>query len=322
LIILVKLGVFLDFYYGANAQKIMGKTPDFFLFVQHGWADTNRTISQFARALVPSDYQIVAPNLGYFKTWLRIEPLIEQVEQTVLEKLTDYPATPLRLIGHSLGGLIWLEVLHRNPQWWPQIHSLVLLGSPVGGSHVARMIDPFGIGLGIARDLGINRRAIAEEIARCIPTLMIAGDLEHGTDGLVTVENTKFSHAKFICLPGFYHPDLRNHPILAGIIQDFWNNPLGTLSPSPDLTTVLIQRLRSMPGMTDTHRRDFYKSKVYLTLKNGFRIRIWKNPLQVTHVFLDNGEGKCLYSSYVGWLHTQDLYHSIDLISTAIAIRI
>jgi len=196
--------------------------PKFILYAQHGWADNHWGIERLAQSLTGNRGLAIAPDLGWFNTWIRIEPLILKVEQMAIANFAKYPQIPIRIIGHSLGGLIWLELLNRHPEWWSGIQSLVLVGSPVGGSHLARMIDPWGIGLGMARDLGINRRTMAEAIALVIPTLTIAGDTGKNSDGTVRVESTQFKHAKSQRLWGVNHAALKNHPQVAKAVREFW----------------------------------------------------------------------------------------------------
>jgi hypothetical protein len=291
---------------------------DFILYAQHGWADTSKAIAKLANGLATSNTMVVTPNLGYLKTWIRIEPLINQVETIVTENLENYPEIPLRIIGHSMGGLIWLEILDRHPQWWSKIHSLVLVGSPIGGADLARIIDPFEIGIGIAKDLGKNRRAIAEKIAQNIPTLVIAGDLDNGSDRTVTVEATKFAHSQFISVTHISHRKLKNHPDLIPIIQKFWANPVITKSEET-LTEKIIRKLRSIPGITDGHRRGYTDGKTYLTFPNNLRLRTWKNSIGIDHIFLVNDQEECLYSGFVGWIHSQDLWQNLEQINQEFA---
>lgn len=288
------------------------EAPDFILYAQHGWADNAQAIAQLAQAIATPKTRIITPDLGWWRTWLRIEPLIEQVEQTAIEAFSHHPETPVRIIGHSMGGLIWLEVLSRHPEWWPQIESLVLIASPIGGADIARIIDPLGIGIGIARDLGINRREMAQLIAQAIPTLGIAGNIDQGSDGTITVETTKFDYGSSIILPNLPHATLKNHPQVVESIRNFWANPVIIQPTVADFASVLIQRLRSLPGMTDGHWRNFSSSKKYVTLENGLTIRTWKNPLQIEHVFVANREGLCLYSGFVGWLHIAQLRDNLE----------
>ena len=288
----------------------MTDAPNFVLFAQHGWADDCRAIAELARAVATPRTHIVAPDLGWIETWFRIEPLVQKVERVAVEAIAQYPNTPIRIVGHSMGGLIWLEVLSRHPEWWSKIDSLVLIASPVGGADLARIFDPLGMGIGIARDLGINRRQMAEAIAEVIPTLVIAGDIDQGSDGTIIVEATKFSHAKFICLPSLAHAALKNHFSLVEIIRDFWVNPERAVSAS-DLSTTLVQNLRLVPGMTDAHWRDFHRAKAYLSFKDGSAIHTWKNPWQVDHVFVANGD-QCLYGGFVGWVHAEDLRKALE----------
>jgi pimeloyl-ACP methyl ester carboxylesterase len=278
--------------------------PDFFLFVQHGWADDQRTMVALARQLVSDPNAIIAPNLGYIQTWIRIAPLIQQVETIAAAYLHDYPDVPLRIIGHSMGGLIWLEVLHRHPDWWSRVHSLVLIASPVGGADLGRIVDPLNLGIGIAADLGTDRKPIAEQIAAVIPTLSIAGDIDSGSDGTVSIFCTRFAHAHFVCLPDLSHAALRKHPSVAALIRDFWDD--FTIGETITVDQI-IQQLRAVPGITDGHLRDFDQAKIAIHLKMGGTIRVWSNPLGVDHVFVASPEGQCLYAGFVGWLHSQDL---------------
>jgi pimeloyl-ACP methyl ester carboxylesterase len=288
--------------------------PEFILFAQHGMTDTNYTLSWFAESLAPDRALVVAPNLGYFKTLWYIEPLVAHVEQTATETLHQYPHLPLRIVATSLGGVIWLEVLHRHPEWWPRIHSLVLLGAPIGGSDLARMVDPFGWGIGAAQGLGINRRALAERIAAVIPTLIIAGNIGGGTDRTVTLESTKFRYAHFVSVAGVNHPALRHHPAVAAAIREFWAVPRSPLPPADNLTERLIQQLYAVPGMTDGHWHNFHRAQTWLQYQDGTQIRRWKNPIGVEHVFIGDHQGNCAYSGFVGWVHTSELNQALALI--------
>lgn len=290
------------------------ESPNFFLYAQHGWADDNREIAALASSLATSKIRVIAPRLGYIQTWIRIEPLIRVVEEIAIATTTAYPNTPIKIIAHSMGELIWLEVLNRHPEWWPLVHSLVLLASPVGGADLGRILDPFSIGIGIAQGLGKNRRPIAEKIAAFVPTLVIAGDIDGGGDGTITVGSTKIRHAQFIRLLGLSHPVLRNHPLVVAAIRGFWARA-GELEENIkhtdfDLNEV-IQRLESVPGMTDAHQRDFYRAKVFMTLKDGTSIRTWKNPLGVDHIFIASPQGQYLYGGFVGWVHAEDLLQAL-----------
>jgi len=194
--------------------------PDFILYAQHGWADNHLGITKLARSLGTPQTLIVTPNLGWFNTWLKMAPLIKKVETMAIANFNLYPHTPIRIIGHSMGGLIWLEILHRHPQWWQNVHSLVLVGAPVGGSRLAKTIDPFN--LAVCGDLALSQIKIAEAIALKIKTLSIIGDIDGKSDGTVTVASTKFNHGKFKILKRIKHPHLKNHPLVAQAIREFW----------------------------------------------------------------------------------------------------
>lgn len=276
--------------------------PRMLLFAQHGWADTAVTMAALTRTLAEPDWLAVATDLGYINTWLRIDPLIDRVEAGASRLLERYPDAPIRIVGHSMGGLIWIEVLYHHPSWWQRVQSLVLLASAVGGAHRGRIIDPFGWGIGIARDLGMNRRDKAEVLAAHIPTLAIAGDSDGGSDGTVTVESTRLRHATCVTVPDIAHADMRNHPRIVQMIQTFWRTGQPYAPLHIDLQAELLQRLRAVPGMTDAHRRDFARARVSYLFQNGVTLRTWVHPLGMLHVFLANAAGECVYAGYTGWI--------------------
>lgn len=282
------------------------QSPEFILYAQHGWADEHQAMAALAASLATPETLVITPNLGFLKTWIRIEPLVQAVEASVANSIVQYPGVPIRAIGHSMGGLIWLEVLARHPEWWSRMESLVLVGSPVGGADLARAFDPLAVGLGIAKDLGTNRRDMAEAIAAKIPTLVIAGDIDQGSDGTVVVQCTKIFGAEFVRLPGLDHVALKNHPLVAETIRKFWaiTNPPSSWDA---FTYALIKRLQAIDGMTDGHERDFAKATVVHNFDNGMTIRTWKNLLGIDHVFVACAQGTCLYSGFVGWLHADQL---------------
>jgi pimeloyl-ACP methyl ester carboxylesterase len=292
---------------------MVNSNPEYILFAQHGWADTGNNIGRLVKAAVAPETKVIVPSLGLIKTFIRLKPLVKRLEQIATETINLHPNTPIKIVGHSMGGLMWLEVLERNPQWWHQVHSLILLGSPVGGSNIARMLDPLSLGVGTAADLGKNRRAMAEKIAQYIPTLSVASDLGMGTDGLVTVENTKFDYANWLLISNIAHSAMRHHAEMLPIMQNFWANPQLGLAPEATLTNQLIQRLRNVPGMTDTDYRDFARSRIILRLPGELTIRTWNNPLGVTHVYLGQ-QKQCLYAGYVGLIHAQGLRQTIKVI--------
>lgn len=287
--------------------------PDFILFAQHGWADTNQKISQLAQSLATPETLVIAPDLGWVNTWLRIEPLIAKVEKIAAMAIATHPHIPIRIIGHSMGGLIWLEILDRHREWWHQVHSFVLVGSPVGGSDLGRTFDPLEWGIGIARDLGKNRRDMATAIAASIPTLSIAGDSDGGSDGTVPIAATQFDGANSICIPNLRHATMKNHPAIAAAIRTFWESPaIAPVAGDLDLTTRIIRTLQAIPGMTDTHPRGFAAAKIFTTYRDGSTIRIGKNSLQTDCVYVGDPEGNCLYSGYVGWTDSACLWDILN----------
>lgn len=201
----------------------MLQPPDYLLFAQHGWADTSVTMRTLANRLQITNTVVITPNLGFYRTWWRMPPLIKKVSAIAQNYLEKFPTVPIRIIGHSMGGLIWLEILNEHPEWWHRIDSLVLIASPIQGAELARIIDPFGLGIGVAKDLALNRQPLAETIAQTIPTLSIASNYLLGTDGTISVRSTQFQHAEWVCVSGISHADLRIAPPVITNIRQFWN---------------------------------------------------------------------------------------------------
>ena len=178
---------------------------------------------------------------------------------------------------------------------------------------MARIIDPLGWGIGTAADLGKNRRSLAEKIARQIPTLSVASDLGNGTDGLVTVENTKFDYANWLAISGITHNAMRYHPDMMPIMQRFWANPTLGSPPAATLGSQLIRRLRTVTGMTDADYRDLDRARVISALPEDLALRTWQNPWGTNHVYLTQQQ-QYLYAGYVGLLHARNLHREIDRI--------
>jgi len=291
------------------SQQDFSKDQDFILFVQHGWADTYHDVNYLAQALVKesssANIPVYTPDLGWINTWLTIAPLIDKVERIAVKAIAKYPDLPLRIIGHSMGGLIWLEVLNRHREWWSKVHSLVLVGSPVGGSDLGRLFDPLRLFPLIARDLGTNRRPIAEAIASKIPTLSIIGDIGNHTDGTVPIGCSQFNYASLVYLDGLRHPTLKNHPRVAEAIRQFWNRPV--IAPLPtDTASQLIAKLRAI-DLTETNSQNFRHAQVIKAYPDGTKLWTWKNTLRVIHIFISESIStpqfcdQCIYSAYTGW---------------------
>ena len=88
-----------------------------------------------------------------------------------------HPRDPINLVGHSLGGLVIRDFLHRYPQW--QIARCVTLGTPHMGSvsadYVKRLFPPL-IGQAYAGALNGDTPTLSEEV--CLG--VIAGNSPRG----------------------------------------------------------------------------------------------------------------------------------------------
>ncbi len=281
--------------------------PACLLFAQHGWADTHDRIADLTARVAPPEAMRIAPNLGYVRTWLRIEPLIADVETIATAALAQFPDLPMSVIGHSMGGLIWIEVLSRHPEWWPRMTALVLLGSPVDGSHYSRMADPMGLGVGIARDLGISRTDKAERLAQAIPTLSIAGAANCNGDRAVPLDATIFDGDRDVIVHGVDHPGLLDSPPVDAVVRHF----LGGRAPRPLPASQVIRALRGVAGMTSGERAKYCGARLEMMFEDGHQLLTIDSRVARSHVFLINHEHHCQFAGYVGPIHRGDLWRAI-----------
>ncbi len=137
---------------------------------------------------------------------------LDEAADGLAARLEALAPRPLHLVGHSLGGLVVLNMLARHRP--AAVQRAVLLGSPICGSGSARVI----LGLPLLRHaLG---RALPQWLARPVPTAepgypvgVIAGDrplglgrlvpgMEKPNDGMVSVSETRWAGARdHIVLP-------------------------------------------------------------------------------------------------------------------------
>lgn len=276
------------------------------LFAQHGWADTNQAMQRFGETVAAPGSLVIAPNLGYLRSWLRIEPLIEIAEQQAARALAEYPHARIRAVGHSMGGLIWIELLTRHPEWLERTDRLALIGCPVGGAELAGLLDPLGLTIG--RDLRVDRRAKAEAIAAVVPTLTIVGDLFGPHDGTVSHGSARLENARFVLTPSASHAALRHSPLASRLVRAFFEQPT---PPTTDLDD-LVARIQAVPGIRAADSRLLRLSSVALMLIDGSTVRTLSAIPGVELVFVTDGEGRCAYAGAVAGSNRPALRQALD----------
>jgi hypothetical protein len=276
------------------------------LFAQHGWADTNQAMQRFGETVATPGSLVIAPNLGYIRSWLRIEPLIEIAEHQAVQALAEYPDARIRVVGHSMGGLIWIELLTRHPEWLGRVDRLALIGCPVGGAELAGILDPLGLTIG--RDLRVDRRAKAEAIAAAVPTLTIVGDLFGPHDGTVSHGSARLENARFVLTPSASHAALRHSLVVTRLVRAFFEQPT---PPTTDLDD-LVTRIQAVPGIRAADSRLLRLSSVALMLLDGSTVRTLSVIPGVELVFVTDGEGRCAYAGAVSGSNRPALRQVLD----------
>jgi pimeloyl-ACP methyl ester carboxylesterase len=279
---------------------------DTLLFAQHGWADTNQAMLRFGQEIAGPGDLVIAPNLGYVRTWLRIEPLIATVETAVSDALREHPHANIRAIGHSMGGLIWVELLTRHPEWQARTDRLALIGCPVGGAELAGILDPLGLTIG--RDLRVDRRARAEAIASTVPTITIVGDLLGQHDGTVSHTSARLANARFVLTPSASHAALRSSRTVALLVRAFFEQPD---QPTVD-HEAMAARLQAVPGILAAEPGLMLVAKVSMMLADGTTIRTLSPMPGLELVFLADGEGTCRFAGAVPWTAKTAAQQALD----------
>jgi pimeloyl-ACP methyl ester carboxylesterase len=285
-------------------------SPETILVAQHGWADNNRAMLAFGREVASPTTMVIAPNLGYRRTWLRMAPLVDTAEQAVEQALQEHPAAVLRIVGHSMGGLIWIELLTRRSDWLQRTDRLVLIGCPVGGANLAAILDPLGLTIG--RDLSVDRRALAEALTPSVPTLVIVGDLLGPHDGTVSHESARIANARFIRVPSSSHAGLRRSRWVTALVRAFLER---AELPPLDLDAIVAQ-LQAAPRLRAVNGQMVQLASVRCMFEDGSTIRTLRLPGHAEIVFVIDGAGECRYAGGVPWRDRRDLEAALRAIRT------
>jgi pimeloyl-ACP methyl ester carboxylesterase len=276
-------------------------TPSYVLFVQHGWADRAASLRPLARGLTTPKTTVVNPNLGFLQTWVRLEALVQRVEREAQAAIAAAPHSLLRVVGHSMGGLIWLEVLDRHPEWWTRVDGVVLVGSPIAGVDVAHLADPLDLAIG--RDLKVDRRPIARRLAARIPLLSIAGKSDATSDGLVRVAEATAPGVRTVVVPGVRHRALRSSRAVVLLCREFFRH----LEPTPPPPADIVARLRTIPGMSVSRSRSIFTPPLALLFRDGSALLAGRTVLGIDEVAYFAPDGTPRYAGYVGWSDARHL---------------
>jgi pimeloyl-ACP methyl ester carboxylesterase len=297
-----------------------GAAPNL-VFSQHGWADNNRKMLAFGLAVAPPGAEVVAPDLGFVRTWLRFDPLVDLVEAEAASFFDQFPDATARIIGHSMGGLIWLTILDRHPEWRERVAALALIGCPVRGADLAGLVDRQGWTIG--RDLAVDRSAAASRVAAAVPTISVAGDLILASDGAITCRSARVDGARFVCLPRESHPGLIKSDRVVRLVRAYLQDPF-----PPDTDPLpIVDRLRAVPGMVDLAVGTPAASAaagaaVALLFRDGANVRLRHPAFGNVQVAVADGEGHLVWAGATGRPHVRALRHAFEAIERDSAVSV
>lgn len=104
----------------------------------HGYTQNGTNFQALRRALAAHGRPTRTVFLGFAWPWRRVSgyglPLVRALERHV------HHPDGIDLVAHSMGGVVIRDVLHRHPHLRAVVRSVVTLGSPHGGTAVARQL--------------------------------------------------------------------------------------------------------------------------------------------------------------------------------------
>ena len=151
-----------------------------------------------------------------------------------LSAVCEKSGAPLHLVGHSLGGLLIMTMLHNHPQ--VKVHRVVLLGSPYASSVAAQGMARFSTGRGmLGRTLREWLRQPRPSIPDGVELGVIAGDVAIGlgrlvaplrkpNDGVVILDETHVPGAADSIVLHTSHTAMLVLPVVAHAVCAFLKN--------------------------------------------------------------------------------------------------
>lgn len=168
-----------------------------------------------------------APRVFAYRGRSSFEANAERLARFVREALQDRPA---HFIGHSLGGVLILDMLNRHPEI--AAASAVLLGSPVRGCLAGRRLGGAWVGRWMMGACGDLWQEHAARWQRTEPLGVVAGTLPLGlgralgrlpgvNDGVVCVDETSVEGMTARALVPSGHSMLIVSPTVGGLVERF-----------------------------------------------------------------------------------------------------
>ena len=143
---------------------------------------------------------------GHLFGYPSVRATLDENADLLIDFLASLEDPPVAIVAHSLGGIVALRALARGN--FPEVKTVVCLGSPLGGSKAAETLSSFALGrraVGSALPEGILRESVADWANEVLATRkvgVIAGSQSAGlgrfvarfdepNDGTVAVRETR-----------------------------------------------------------------------------------------------------------------------------------
>ena len=141
-------------------------------------------------------------------TYRTMRDTLEDHLGRVTKRIAEFAAPRVHLVGHSLGGVIVLRYLQRNPD--ERIRRAVLLGTPVSGCRSATDFAQSICGeFLLGKSLGIWREPVNASLDPRLEIGVIAGTRAFGLGSMVT--RLPAPNDGVVCLDETRFPAMRDH---------------------------------------------------------------------------------------------------------------
>ncbi|MDH3668140.1 MAG: alpha/beta fold hydrolase [Paracoccaceae bacterium] len=193
----------------------------------HGLGRTRFSMWPMARRLRAAGWPVSVAS--YPSLWLSIEASADRVADQVTDRARAGGWRSVNLVGHSLGGLIARHLVQHRPEL--NVHRVVQMGTPNGGTEVARRLAPWALARWILGPVVGQVAAFKPRAARIASVGSIAGTRAPGwlsrrfglrgpNDGLVTVRSAWAGAGARAAAPVF-HTFLPASALTAGLVSRF-----------------------------------------------------------------------------------------------------
>ncbi|TVQ90615.1 MAG: hypothetical protein EA397_12350 [Deltaproteobacteria bacterium] len=187
------------------------------VFCVHGFTQDRTNFSRIRSVLYGLGRSSIAINLG--RPGRAPERYADRLAERFAELLLEVPEGPIDVICHSMGGLLFRQILRDHPELRPRVRTVVTLGSPHHGTAASR-----GPLRRIPEAKGLHRKSAwvleLPTLAELLPearTITVAGTADYV---VYPKETCHLIGSEAVDLPGVGHAGLLVDPRTLALIRE------------------------------------------------------------------------------------------------------